>query len=679
MAIQEKLTIDGLDTNDDANFVLEALTFTPAQKKPQWIDNADADGELLLEEPHYTNAKFEAQIRVVTRATMDLALAALGQIQDKLQKAARTAPDGGLATVWTPADSTEAYTWYALLGEVANWPIQPNGDLAGWFIKTPVIGVTLTCRPFGYRPQVTVLAATASALPLQEATLADAGGDVAAEGELTLTDTAAQDRRHVEWGLTSAAENSALGFLLDSDALVTAGYSGTGAARAGAYDPGAAGNSVVRGTAVAAGATTVCGTGELSHVGTFRVKARVYTDSANVRWRLAYRVGDGTLTTLPWVGPEVTGAFAEIDLGEVSIDELLEGTHKWEARVETYSVGASAAGDIDYLELIPTERYGVARGPASSAASLALSAYDEFDQAGSPALNAQNAPLGGAWSGAGDADDFSIVSGAAQRSAVSDANVNTGRFGLLGVTNYAAAKIAGSFGASAGIANPLISRLGLLLRYVNTTNWVMAVLERNLGDGKISVYKSTTAAGVVQLATTSFAAHTFGSAFGTGAFPPILLDFEITADGVWTANAGQSGYGSGPTTSTITGQHADLATGGTLATGRPGIYDGHASVFATTRYVHYVNLFTPEAVRRALHASRRIRITHDDARRENAAGTRWGTPPLYRGSRLYLPPGANNRIAVKARRNDVALESDGNIADGQTLEVKATPRYLTPR
>src|SRR3954471_16900450 len=64
--------------------------------------------------------------------------------------------------------------------------------------------------------------------------------------------------------------------LLDSDSLVTSGFAGTGATRTGAYDPGASGNSVIR-TTVIGSTQAICGTGAQPHIGSFRVKARVYS------------------------------------------------------------------------------------------------------------------------------------------------------------------------------------------------------------------------------------------------------------------------------------------------------------------------------------------------------------------------------------------------------------------
>lgn len=379
----EGLILDGLDLNSAAGpLTVENLDFKPAKKKPLWADNADADGELLVSEAHYTNAFFEQlRIRVEPQADMDAALDVLAQLTDKLQKAERMAAAGGIPLPWTPAASTKTWAWYVILGEYEELPITPTGELAGWFLSSPVVTVKLTCRPFGHGEEKRVLAPVQSAAPLQSALLEDPGGDVPAEARVILTDKAGQDRRHGELGLEQLESKEASPtLLLDSDALVTTGFAGAQAARAGSYDPNASGNNVIRATAVSA-AVAMCSTGPIANIGSFRLKPRIYALSENIRIRASYKVGDGPFQALEWKQPTVINAFSEIDIGEATLDRLLKGTQKSEIRIELKSLGANSAVDLDYLSLLPTGKgYGKARGLASDDPNNLL-AYDEADQA----------------------------------------------------------------------------------------------------------------------------------------------------------------------------------------------------------------------------------------------------------------------------------------------------------
>jgi hypothetical protein len=98
-------------------------------------------------------------------------------------------------------------------------------------------------------------------------------GDATAEGRLLVSGTA-QDMRYIEWGLESLYYNPATSLLVDSDDMVTTGYAGVQTTQTGAYDPNATGNNVIRATLLST-PLVLCSTGNLAHVGVFRVKARV--------------------------------------------------------------------------------------------------------------------------------------------------------------------------------------------------------------------------------------------------------------------------------------------------------------------------------------------------------------------------------------------------------------------
>jgi len=302
---------------------------------------------------------------------MDLALEKWGELQAKLQKASQYRDKGGIPLVWTPAGSTKTLTFYVLLGEITEIPITATGDLAGWFFNSPTIQVKLTCRPFGYRAERTILVEKTSSAPLQEQVIEGVEGDVPAEGRLIVTEKSGIDRRHMEWGLD---QNSGT-LLLTAAALPVAGFSGTLTTHSGAY----ASEKVIRAIAVGS-AIPMCGTGNLSNVGSYRVKARIFPTSESARFGISYKVGDGPLKSLSFVEAPGVNEWFEIDLGEVSLDEVEMGTQRSEIRLEQRSAGASCENDANYLVLVPTTSgYGKARGLASGLVSN-LVALDEANQ-----------------------------------------------------------------------------------------------------------------------------------------------------------------------------------------------------------------------------------------------------------------------------------------------------------
>jgi hypothetical protein len=218
----EGFILDGFNLNDgNGSLVLEALEFIQAAKKPQWAENSSADGDLLVEEAHYTNSYFTHKVRFIGE-DMDEALALMGQLTDKLQKAERMAARGGIPMLWTPAELSTTYTWWPLLGEYTEIPITPTGDLAGWFLALPVVSFKLTCRPFGYKPERVAVAPVQSALPVQAVLIPDVGGDVAAEARAILTDKAGQDRRHLEWGLDQVDGEQATNLITNPKSAIDA-------------------------------------------------------------------------------------------------------------------------------------------------------------------------------------------------------------------------------------------------------------------------------------------------------------------------------------------------------------------------------------------------------------------------------------------------------------------------
>lgn len=405
MADGENLTLDTLPLNDGNPFSLESVDLPAPAKIVEWVRGSDGDGSVLARVSMSENRVITARIRVEPQATQDLALAKIGLLLDKLQEAERN-PETGIDLAWTPATSTKTITFKVLSGEVTGLPVTLTGDDAGWFYFAPVITVQLTCKPFGYGAEVGPISVTfAGPLGTLEAT--GVAGDVPAEGRLRIIDNAAQPRRLVRFGLESRDYPTAAppSLELDSDSLVTAGFAGAGAVRAGAYDPGAAGNSVVRAT-LGPQIIAVCGTGDLTHVGAFNIFARVWATSTLVYVRFAWQDGDGHVRENAFVALVVANAFCDISLGGIEIDRAILGAQRWTGIVQAYGTTAGETLDIDELYMLPCgEGYGEARAAYTYRPGV-TAARDEFTTTAAGNLNAQVAAVGGAWATSGATGDF---------------------------------------------------------------------------------------------------------------------------------------------------------------------------------------------------------------------------------------------------------------------------------
>jgi hypothetical protein len=132
---------------------------------------------------------------------------------------------------------------------------------------------------------------------------------------------------------------------------------------------------------------------------------------------------------------------------------------------------------------------------------------------------------------------------------------------------------------------------------------------------------------------------------------------------------------SGSTLAALEATSATLATGGTLATGKPGLYDYNATATAITRYYDDMAVSTPAAEPIAVYGGRTMQVRYDATIRDDATGTYTGRPASYRGDRLLIPVGTS-RVLVKARRNDIETVADNNVTDATQVQVGWTPRGL---
>lgn len=669
MAALEQFVLDGLALNDVTTYRLQSFDAPPPKKRAEWAEGGDADGSALVRDPLFENREITATVRI-SPATRDAAITAIGAIVDKLEEAEKH-PEG-LDLVWTPAGGTKAGTFKLLSGEITDLPI--NWD-SGYFSTTPSpqITMTLTCKPFMYGAEVTG-SSVSSATPFVELTVAGVTGDVPAEGRLIVTDAATQARRYAEWGLEQRYYNASNSLIVESDNMVVTGTGGTQTTRTGAYDPGAAGNNVIRCT-LWRGVVATAATGNLGHVGTYRVKARVYGSGTGAIYaRLSWQEGDGPYRANQYARVHMLETFVELDLGTITIPPKDLGTQRWSGRIEAYSLTPGDTLDVDYLVLVPAaEGYGKARGVGSITAA-AVNGYDDFAITPAAALNARVAPAGGTWATSGVATDFTGYTDGAQvtRATVSEASY---RYAILGATSYTDSQVEIFAQYTATSLVPGIYS-GVIARWTDSNNHLYAVWLAT-SPGVLGAFRiNQVVAGVT---TTLASADGYYS-------PNTVWGIKLTAyaSGLAVAEL-RLGAGASSPVLTLRGQSSAIATGGTLATGKPGFFDRNSSAVANAnRLYDFFNVATPTVEPLVLNSTRAFEVRSDTTIRADSTNTYWGPVPAYRGSRFFVPPagsaGRTSRMIVKAHRQDIETLDAANVTDNLTAQVAYTPRWsVVPR
>ena len=467
--------------------------------------------------------------------------------------------------------------------------------------------------------------------PFAAVTLAGVAGDIPAEARVIVHDAAVQSRRHLEIGLEQRYYNATApaALLLDSDDLSTSGLAGAGNTRTGAFDPNATGNNVIRAT-LRSSDQALLSTGNQPHVGSYRVKARVYATATAARLRLSWQDGDGPFRANAYTSPAVANAWCEVDLGIITITPTLAGSQRWVGKILGYSTSGTPTLDVDCLQLVPIEAYCKARGVVPTSGGV-LVAEDQFTGMSSgAALNARVAPTGQSWATSGATTDFTAVDGpgvgqeAILRSAT---NQSTPRFALVGgsqtdvdvATDFRFSQPFGSTGDG-----PL--RFGVVFRYTDATNYYAALLSVGTADAySLQIFK-VVAGSITILANTQY-----------GFQHSRFYRLRVVA------------YTGGKIVATVSDGGAEVtraqATDTTVTSGQAGLYDWHNDPgLSVTRYYDSFSLQGAPAEELVLSTGRRAELRYDGALREDVTGTYWGPLPV-RGGRLMIPAaGDKNRV-----------------------------------
>jgi hypothetical protein len=504
-----------------------------------------------------------------------------------------------------------------------------------------------------------------TATPLTDGHVPGVPGDVPALGRLIATEGSAQSRRFLEWGLQQRYYQG-LGLQIDSGSLVTSGFGGSSTTGSGSY------NTNVDRATLTTTPTAVVGTGNLGHIGTFRVKAHVYASSTDVQVRLSWQDGSGVFRANDYATPPVSGTWAEIDLGVITVTAALAGTQQWSGRVEAYSDTAGDTVDVDYLQLIPAgEGYGKARA-AYSYAPGAVFGYDQFTSttAGNN-LNARVAPAGGTWATSGDAVDLQFADAPGTSETVTrsvQGDVGTGRVALLGSTTYTDMEVGVDFRHTL-----LVSADSRMIgRWTDSSNYAYLTT-----GGVGQTFTDLQLVVRVGASNTSYLLDEWGQLAEATWYRLRLVIYStgLAVGQLLDANGGILASGSARDT--------NLATGGTLASGKLGFADYNSTPSATARYYDNVYAATPATEPIVLYSGRQAQVRYDSAIRQDSGGTVSALTPSYRGARFYVPPAGaearTSRIALKAHRADIEVNDATNVTDALQEQVALTPRYLVPR
>jgi len=494
---------------------------------------------------------------------------------------------------------------------------------------------------------------------------------------LIVTNTGTKPIRHLSWGLEGPLTyDPATSLSLDSDSLVTTGFAGSQATTSGAYDLNATGNNVVFAYLTTSGQhVAVCGLGDLTHKGAFRIVCRMQA-TVGTKVRLSWRVGDGSLTVNDWAAAKFESTWEELDLGMIDVQTLPSGAHRWTGQIEVLAAGTGGV-HVDHLLLIPvTDGYGKARAVYSYSPGVMVG-HDEFTgTTAGVALNGRVAPAGGTWATSGAATDFAFADEATlgeviARSTVSDAS---GRFAILGTGTFTDAQVETLLWNSLppGVSGASLEH-GVIARWTDSSNYLRGVVKRTAGTPPTSgtLVRTLEITQVVAGVTTILGSVSFPQTYGSQTLYGVrLIAFASGRAILQLLDATRAN-----TLVSVEATGTALATGGAIASGKAGLYDLNTSSTSIVRYYDDVEVSTPAAESVVIWPGRTLEVSGEDVIRQDSTGVYTGRPPSYRGSRFRAPVGTS-RVVVHAAYEDLEIEASSTTSVPITVQVSYEKRGL---
>lgn len=563
--------------------------------------------------------------------------------------------------------------------------------------RRAVVTLTFTAKPFWRRGEWIQLADnTETSAPYMAFTYTGIQGEVPALGKLVIDEDQGQTQRWLAWGQESRYYSSSAnaGVFYEAEGRTVKGNAAiatTTGASGGATNNSVKESFLINGWQQILSTQATSAGDHLSHIGKWRVFARVQGASGNTGTLAAcleWAQGDFRRATQNEAATLTTRSDWElIDLGVVTIDKVTQGTQRWEGRVLAKSTAIGDDFVIDYLWLCPVTD-GAGEVTASSATSTSyskLAAYDAFNQtAGS--ISGKTASLGGNWASTGDATDFAVVAGttkALRRSELSD-SANTGRYAYVGASNIKGSQVSvdtRNASVTAGYHPSATVRQGVLLRYTDSNNWLMASLYM-FSNWTVNLEVRERVAGTI---TTLSDTNVYPSPdvavnfVNTSAYLTVVLAAYESGD--WTAAVKKNGA----TIQSASGYRSSLAAGGALESGKGGVYDENQDT-SYSSYRDYDNFSVEEfsasdsKLDAAVFASQSAELRYDTYVREDAAGTVWSAAGKYEGDLLRIPVAGrdnrSNRFTLKAARYGPGAGADSAF-DDISARLSYQPRGIT--
>lgn len=655
-------------------FSVKSLDVPPPAPKPAYASSYDTEGSVATDEAHYENREITIGMWVRANTVIELegALNALYNMVGQFNR------EGG-SLEFTTINDTVCY--FDLVPEaMATMTV----DHLYLLKNAAQVELRLMARPFWRGVEVDLGETAEATLPVLILTEFGPAGDVPALGRLVITDASSNNQwtgiiggESRYYDPSTASTTSALFYQAEDLTPL-----GTSTDTAGAA--GASGSNVIRNTDLTTTYQAILKSeidatnAALTHKGTFVVWARLYRPGGNagaVSVALEWAEGDFLRQTVDnpvnYTADDREGVFTWAKLGVVSISP---DSTRWEFRLLAKSTAAGDEIDADCFILFPTEVvYTELSAKQRHQNPTSFSARDEFDQSAG-ALTGKVAPVGGTWTVVtnSDTDDFAVEASGhtVQRtSAGSDsgtgAEVLVGRGVTAGTTNYTAIATAVDVHTSV-----LVSGLsdGVLFRVTDSTHYGGAYITwSSTGIGKVR-YTRVNGASIdaLDLASVPVAANTWYRLIAVVYASGLCAVWFQPRDALFPVFRGAR-------------QHVDFATGGTLATGKVGVFDFLPAGTTVTRsmdnFASWVPI--PDA---ATFANQSLTLAHDRATREDSTGS--FSSPISSGARgryLKIPPagpeGRSTRLVVKGFRNDPYTMPDGGI-DDISAQLYVTPRGL---
>jgi hypothetical protein len=219
----------------------------------------------------------------------------------------------------------------------------------------------------------------------------------------------------------------------------------------------------------------------------------------------------------------------------------------------------------------------------SAPTSVLLVGSDDFVSTTSGnALNGRTAPLGGSWATFGDATNLTFTdvnslgnpSELLTRATASDTN---GAYGILGATNYINTEVSVAPQWASYPGSGYVRRLGAILRWTDISNHVRAYVEFHTDPVDLETYWTLRIVQVIAGTPTDLVNRAgLVAGIGTG--------YTLRGVALYTGHVAAQFARNGAPILEVQAHSTALATGGTLQTGRPGIYDYNSSPFASGRF-----------------------------------------------------------------------------------------------